>query len=165
MCWRKYSGLLPIGEVPPNVLAKVQWTFANWRSSTECVGESKVDVRQLAKVRWGISVITQQYYERVRKRFLVYVDFTMTLLKDHCTFANWRNSTECIGENTVNFRQLAKFQRPYWRKYSGLSPIGEAPPNVLVKVQWTFANGESPIGESLIGEIPEPQKFDHTMTS
>ncbi|CAF4961231.1 unnamed protein product, partial [Rotaria socialis] len=27
------------GEVPPNVLAKVQWTFANWRSSTECVGE------------------------------------------------------------------------------------------------------------------------------
>ncbi|CAF4861738.1 unnamed protein product, partial [Rotaria socialis] len=64
MCWRKYSGLLPIGEVPPNVLAKVQWTFANWRSSTECVGESKVDVRQLAKVRWGISVITQQYYER-----------------------------------------------------------------------------------------------------
>jgi hypothetical protein len=53
------------GEVPPNVLAKVQWTFANWRSSTECVGEIKVDVRQLAKVRWGISVITQQYYERV----------------------------------------------------------------------------------------------------
>ncbi|CAF3357127.1 unnamed protein product, partial [Rotaria socialis] len=47
-------------------------------------------------------------------------------------------------------------QRPYWRKYSGLSPIGEAPPNVLVKVQWTFAIGESPIGESLIGEIPEP---------
>ncbi|CAF4840481.1 unnamed protein product, partial [Rotaria socialis] len=37
------------GEVPPNVLAKVQWTFANWRSSTECVGESTVDVRQLAK--------------------------------------------------------------------------------------------------------------------
>ncbi|CAF4410710.1 unnamed protein product, partial [Rotaria socialis] len=35
-------------------------------------------------------------------------------------------------------------------------PIGEAPPNVLVKVQWTFAIGESPIGESLIGEIPEP---------
>ncbi|CAM4988956.1 unnamed protein product [Rotaria socialis] len=81
----------------------------------------------------------------------------MTLLKDHCTFANWRNSTECIGESIVDVRQLAKFQRPYWRKYSGLSPIGEAPPNVLVKVQWTFAIGESPIGESLIGEIPEPQ--------
>ncbi|CAM4911175.1 unnamed protein product [Rotaria socialis] len=81
----------------------------------------------------------------------------MTLLKDHCTFANWRNSTECIGESIVDVRQLAKFQRPYWRKYSGLSPIGEAPPNVLVKVQWTFAIGESPIGESLIGEIPEPR--------
>ncbi|CAM2727669.1 unnamed protein product, partial [Rotaria socialis] len=35
-----------------------------------------------------------------------------------------------------------------------LSPIGEAPPNVLVNVQWTFA-----IGESLIGEIPEPRIF------
>ncbi|CAF1552362.1 unnamed protein product [Rotaria magnacalcarata] len=81
----------------------------------------------------------------------------MTLLKDHCTFANWRSSTECIGESTVNFHQLAKFQRPYWRKYSGLSPIGEAPPYVLVKVQWTFAIVESPIGESLIGEIPEPR--------
>ena len=55
------------GEVPPNILAKVQWTFANWRSSTEC-----------------------------------------------------------IGEGIVDFRQLAKFQRPYWRKYSGLSPIGES---------------------------------------
>ncbi|CAF4530368.1 unnamed protein product, partial [Rotaria magnacalcarata] len=47
--------------------------------------------------------------------------------------------------------------------YSGLSPIGEAPPNVLVKVQWTFAIGESPIGESLIGEIPEPRNEDEKM--
>jgi hypothetical protein len=28
----------------------------------------------------------------------------------------------------------------------------------LAKVQWTFANGESPIGESLIGEIRVSQK-------
>ncbi|CAF4465940.1 unnamed protein product [Rotaria socialis] len=40
-------------------------TFANWRRSTECAGESIVDVGQLAKVRWGISVVTQRYYERV----------------------------------------------------------------------------------------------------
>ncbi|CAM4932445.1 unnamed protein product [Rotaria socialis] len=58
------------GEVPPNVLAKVQWTFANWRSSTECVGEkvqwtfanwrsstecigeSTVDFRQWRKSYW-----------------------------------------------------------------------------------------------------------------
>ncbi|CAM4855354.1 unnamed protein product [Rotaria socialis] len=167
MCWRKYSGLMPIGEVPPNVLAKVQWTYANWRSSTECIGESTVDVRQLAKFHRMHWINRKYVYDIdeynlpmwVRKRFLVYVYFTMTLLKDHCTFANWRNSTECIGESIVDVRQLAKFQRPYWRKYSGLSPIGEAPPNVLVKVQWTFAIGESPIGESLIGEIPEPRNF------
>jgi len=54
----------------------------------------------------------------------------------------------------VDFRQLAKLQRLYWRKYGGLSPIGEVPGGVLAKVQWTFAIGESPIGESLIGEIP-----------
>ncbi len=42
----------------------------------------------------------------------------------------------------------------YCRKYSGLSPIGEIPGGALAKVRWTFAIGESPIGESLIGEIP-----------
>ncbi|CAF4986831.1 unnamed protein product, partial [Rotaria magnacalcarata] len=89
MCWRKYSGRSPIGEVPPNVLAKV---------------------------RWGISVITQQYYERV-------------LAKVQCTFANWRRSTECIGESTVDFRQ---WRKSYWRNFGtpydrdvvgGLSPV------------------------------------------
>jgi hypothetical protein len=52
---------------------------------------------------------------------------------------------------------LAKFQELYWRKYSGLSPIGKIPGGVLAKVQWTFAIGESHIGENLIGEIPEPR--------
>ena len=52
--WRKYGGIAPIGEIPGDVLAKVQWTFANWRNSRECVGESTVDFRQLAKVRWTI---------------------------------------------------------------------------------------------------------------
>ncbi len=49
---------------------------------------------------------------------------------------------------------MAKFLGVYWRKYGGLSPIGEIPGGVLAKVRWTFAIGESPIGESLIGEIP-----------
>ncbi len=49
---------------------------------------------------------------------------------------------------------MAKFQVVHWRKYGGLSPIGEIPGGVLAKVRWTFAIGESPIGESLIGEIP-----------
>ena len=65
--WRKYDGLSPIGEIPGDVLAKVRWTFANWR-----------------------------------------------------------NSRGCVGESTVDFRQLAKFQRMCWRKYSGLSSIGES---------------------------------------
>jgi hypothetical protein len=41
--WRKYGGPSPIGEIPVDVLAKVQWTFANWRNSTGCIGESEVD--------------------------------------------------------------------------------------------------------------------------
>ena len=95
-------------------LAKVQRTLANWRKSQDI----------LAKVQW--------------------------------TLANWRKSrgyigestvdsaigesTGYIGESTVDFRQLAKVHGMYWRKYSGLSPIGESPV----------------IGESLIGEIREP---------
>ena len=58
-----------------------------------------------------------------------------------------------IGESIVDSRQLAKVMRVYWRKYSGLSPIGESHEGILAKVQWTFANGESLIGEILIGEI------------
>jgi len=61
-----------------------------------------------------------------------------------------------IVESSLNFRQLAKFQELYWRKYSGLSPIDEIPGDVLAKVQWTFAISESHIGENLIDEIPEP---------
>jgi hypothetical protein len=45
-----------------------------------------------------------------------------------------------IGESTVDFRQLAKFQGVHWRNYNGLSPIGEIPGGVLAKVQWTFAS-------------------------
>ena len=48
------------------------------------------------------------------------------LAKVRWSFANWRNSRKCIGESTVHFRQLAKFQGMCWRKYSGLSPIGES---------------------------------------
>ncbi len=44
-----------------------------------------------------------------------------------------------IGENTVNFHQLAKFQGEYGRKYDGLSPIGDIPGKVLAKVWWTFS--------------------------
>jgi hypothetical protein len=39
-----------------------------------------------------------------------------------------------IGESTVDFHQLAKFQVMHWRKYSELSPIGEIPGRVLAKV-------------------------------
>jgi hypothetical protein len=56
---------------------------------------------------------------------------------------------------------LAKLQELYWRKYSGLSPIGEIPEDVLPKVQWTFVIGESHIGENLIGEIPEPRSTNN----
>jgi hypothetical protein len=37
------------GEIPGGALAKVQWTFANWRNSRGCTGESTVDFRQLSR--------------------------------------------------------------------------------------------------------------------
>jgi hypothetical protein len=45
----------------------------------------------------------------------------------------------------------------YWRKFSGFSPIGESAEGILANVWWTFANGESPICEILIGEVPVTQ--------
>ncbi len=47
-----------IGENPEGILAKVQWTSANWRKYSRYIGESSVDIRQLAKVQgvhWRIS--------------------------------------------------------------------------------------------------------------
>ena len=67
-----------------------------------------------------------------------------------------------IVANELDFRQLTNVLGMYWRKSSGLSPIGECPRGVLAKVKWTLANwrvswgctGESPLGESHIGEDP-----------
>ena len=38
----------------------------------------------------------------------------------------------------------------HWREFGGLSPIGEHPEGQLATLQWTFANGESPIGEERV---------------
>ena len=46
----------------------------------------------------------------------------------------------CVGESTVDFRQLAKFPGMYWQKYTGLLPIGEISGDVLTKVQRSFGN-------------------------
>jgi hypothetical protein len=56
---------------------------------------------------------------------------------------------------------LAKLRETCRRKSTVPSPIGEVPEDVLAKVWWTFANGETPIGENFIGEIPEPL-FEYT---
>ena len=138
-----------IGEIPEDVLAKIQWTFANWRNSSGCIGESTMDFCQLVKF--------QKMYWRKYNGLLPIGEIPEDVLaKVQWTFANWRNSRGCIGESTVNFRQLAKLQGMYWRKYGGLSPTGETPRDVLAKVWWTFTNDESSVGESLIDEIPEP---------
>jgi hypothetical protein len=47
--WRKYSGHSPIGESHKGILAKLQWTLANWRKSWGYIGESKVDFRHWRK--------------------------------------------------------------------------------------------------------------------
>ena len=49
--WRKYSALSPIGETPEDVLAKVQWTFSNWRNSRGCFGEIPEPQMKLSKIR------------------------------------------------------------------------------------------------------------------
>ena len=63
-------------------------------------------------------------------------------------------SDTVIGESSVDTRQLANVWEITWRKSSGHSPIGESAGDKMAKVHWTFAIGESPICESLIGEVP-----------
>jgi hypothetical protein len=40
------------------------------------------------------------------------------------------------------------------QRFNGRSPNGESVGVVLAKVQWTFANGETPDCEIPIGEVP-----------
>ena len=42
----------------------------------------------------------------------------------------------------------------YWQKFSGFLPIGQSAEDILVNVRWTLANGESPICQIPIGEVP-----------
>ncbi len=41
---------IQVGERPVGILAKVRWTLANWRKYWGYIGESPVDIRQLANV-------------------------------------------------------------------------------------------------------------------
>ncbi len=58
----------------------------------------------------------------------------------------------------MEIHQLAKVLGVYWREFTGNSPIGKSTGGILVKVHWTFANGESPICEIPIGELPVTQE-------
>ncbi len=53
-----------------------------------------------------------------------------------------------IGENVPYFRQYTIKTFGNWRMSTVLSPIHS----------WTFAIGECPVGESLIGEVRKPHK-------
>jgi hypothetical protein len=82
-----------------------------WRDSTALSPIGEIPKDALAKVRWTFascdgSILTQNTYEPNSQ-------------------SNWRNSSRGVGESTVDFRQLAKFQRVYWRKFSGISPLAK----------------------------------------
>jgi len=55
--------LSPIGHSP---MAKVHCTFANWRNSRGCIGESVVDFRQLAKFEECIGESTVDFRQLSR---------------------------------------------------------------------------------------------------
>jgi hypothetical protein len=65
----------------------------------------------------------------------------------------------------VDIRQLAKVPVMSWRKYCGLSPIGESPGGVLAKVMWTFSIGEGHVDflhwrKSYWRNMAEPKKIE-----
>ena len=65
--WRKFSRHSSIGESPGGVLAKVQWTFVNWRKCRGCIGESSVDARQWRNSRLRNSYWRSSGYPRGRR--------------------------------------------------------------------------------------------------
>jgi hypothetical protein len=111
-----------IGEIPGGVLEKVQWTFANWRNSRGCVGESTMDFLQLSRNNINIG-----YVSKLKLMLLEHIYIsqpTLINVVDKNLFSR-RLIHSQIGENTVDFRQLVKFQEVYWRKYSGRSPLAK----------------------------------------
>jgi hypothetical protein len=84
--WRKYSGHSPIGESHKGVLAKLQWTFANWRKSWGYIGESTVDIRQWRKSYWRKS-----YWRKSGKPFFYLYVFLSSL------FIIRREDTSCVA--------------------------------------------------------------------
>ena len=92
-------------------------TFANnWRTSSWYIGESSLEFRQLANF--------QLVYWRKFTRVSPIGELPAGILaKVHSSFANWRTSSWYIGESSLEFRQLVKFQEVYWRKFTRLFPV------------------------------------------
>ncbi len=68
----------------------------HWRNSTALSPIGEIPKDTLAKVRWTFAgcdgpIFTRNTYESKSQ-------------------SNWRNSSRSVGERTVDFRQLAKFQ-------------------------------------------------------
>jgi hypothetical protein len=70
--------------------------------------------------RWSSS--SKYYYQKMWHRKMGFPNFANKTFANW-TFANWRKSARCIGESTVDSRQLAKVSCTFasWQKYDGLS--------------------------------------------
>jgi hypothetical protein len=60
---------------------------------------------------------------KVHHTFANYRNSRSLLTKVQWIFANWRNYRGYIGESALDFRQLVKFYRVYWKKSTELSPL------------------------------------------
>jgi hypothetical protein len=96
-------------------------------------GESLRYFHQLAKFQTGVKLAGPNQLVRVRVRVRVRVNSIAVRLARPASFT-LVNSRVCIGESTRDSRQLPKFHRMYWRKYSRLSPIGEIPRGISAKI-------------------------------
>jgi hypothetical protein len=55
-----------IGEIPGGVLAKVQWTFANWQNSRGCIDESIVGAKSLRHLLFCELFYLKRYVENIQ---------------------------------------------------------------------------------------------------
>jgi hypothetical protein len=125
-----------------------------------------VDFRQLAKVRWTLSVVTKQYQYRIYVRAHVNVIgigiswLTLINVADKKFFSPHLIDSE-IGESQggniiLLYFKVRSMMFPPWAKSTVLSPIGEISGVVLAKVQevcWQKYSGLSPLAKVILAKI------------
>jgi hypothetical protein len=152
-------------NIPPRLSPIYPTTFANWR-------ESPLYFRQHALMtftNWRMSTVLSPVYVIYRLEDSLSTTlitesnkiqsdiFSPHMYPIFIVLCNKLQKSIILSPTySHNFPQLARARRTFANTPSRLTLVGESPPYFHQHNLRTFAIGECPFGESLIGEIREP---------